>query len=161
MTCKIIASEGALFALWGKPTFGDIDDVLGRMESAARAAGGKIVYVTRVPVDAPPPEADVRQRLNESMPAMRAVCASYHVILEGDGFLSAVKRAILAGLMQLGWPRNTFFVHASTKEVVLKAPREARAALEKILDLAERQGLLSGPAPAELPPAPLDQATGA
>lgn len=158
MASKVISSEGAVFALWGKPSLRDIDDVLGRMESVAQLAGRKIVYVTRLPVNAPPPEADVRQRMNDKMPAMRDVCASYHVILEGDGFVSAVKRAMLAGLMQLGWPRNTFFVHASPKEVVHKATRELRADVERILHLAEGLGLLTCSAPGEAGSASLDHA---
>jgi hypothetical protein len=149
MACKIISSEGAVFALWGRPTLADIDDVLSQVRSAAKASGRPVVYVTRVPIDAPPPESDVRQRLNEAMPEIRAVCASYHVILEGDGFLSAVKRAILAGLMQFGWQRDTFFIHASAKQVAFKAPRGYREDVEKILYMAEQQGLLSASAPDE------------
>jgi hypothetical protein len=107
------------------------------------------VYITRVPVDAPPPEPDVRQRLNEIMPAMRASCSSYHVILEGEGFLSAIKRAIVASLMQVGWPRDTFFVHATPKGVAFKVSLEARRDVEVLLNLAEQQGLLTGRAPVE------------
>lgn len=149
MACKIISSEGAVFALWGRPTLADVDEVLRQLQSAAKAAGRPVVYITRVPVDAPPPEAEVRQRLNEAMPAIRAACASYHVILEGGGFISAMKRAILASFMQFGWQRDTFFIHAYAKQVMIKAPRACREDAERILYVAEQQGLLSGPAPDE------------
>lgn len=149
MACKIISSEGAVFALWGQATLADIDEVLNQVRSAAKASGRPIVYITRLPVDAPVPESDVRKRLDQAMPSIRAVCASYHVILEGDGFLASVKRAILASLMQFGWQKDTFFIHASAKQVASKAPREYRDDVEKILYLAEQQGLLSATAPDE------------
>jgi len=159
VACKIISSEGAVFALWGRPTFSDVDEVLSAVRSAANASGGPIVYITRVPTDAPPPEADVRQRLNEAMPDIRAVCASYHVILEGDGFISAVKRAILASLMQFGWQRDTFFIHAFAKQVSIKAARDHRESVERILYLAEQEGLLSASAPVEPQHSPLVRAS--
>lgn len=149
MACKIISSEGAVFAVWGRPTLGDVDEVLRQVRAAAEASRRPVVYVTRVPVDAPPPESDVRQRLNEAMPEIRAACSSYHVILEGAGFVSAFKRAILASLMQFGWARDSFFIHATTQQVLLKVPREQRSDAEQLLRMAERQGLLSGPGPAE------------
>lgn len=159
MACKIISSEGAVFALWGRPTLADIDEVLRQVRSAANASGRPVVYITRVPVDAPPPESDVRQRLNEAMPDIRAVCASYHVILEGDGFLSAVKRAMLASLMQFGWQKDTFFIHATPKQVMIKVRRDYRDAVETLLVSAERQGLLSAPAPDETPHAAFGKAS--
>lgn len=158
MACKIISSEAAVFALWGRPTFADVDDVLSAVRSAAKAAGRPVVYITRVPVDAPPPESDVRQRLNEAMPEIRAVCASYHVILEGDGFISAVKRAILASLMQFGWQRDTFFIHASAKQVSIKVARDYRDSVERIFYLAEQEGLLSASAPVDPQNSPLVRA---
>jgi len=149
MACTIVTSEAAVFALWGKPHKVDIDDVFGRVQAAARSSGRPIVFVARIPVEAPPPEPDVRRHLNELMPAFREVCASYHVILEGDGFLSAIKRSMLAQLMQLGWPRDTFFVHASPREIPFKAPRAVRSTAESLLRVVERHGLLSAPAPAD------------
>lgn len=149
MACQIISCEGAVFALWGKPTREDMELVVNRVELMCRTSGRPIVYITRVPVDAPPPDADARKRLDEVMPRMKAACSSYHVVLEGVGFVSAVKRAILAGLMQFGWPRGTFFVHATAKEVVFAVPKEVRRDVEAILNMAERQGLHDAPAPVD------------
>jgi hypothetical protein len=149
MACQIISCEGAVFVLWGKPTKDDMELVRNRVALMAKTSGRPIVYITRVPVDAPPPDPDVRQRLNEVMPEMKRACSSYHVVLEGVGFVSALKRAILASLMQFGWPRGTFFVHASAKEAVFAVSKEARRDVEAILHMAERQGLLTGPAPVD------------
>jgi hypothetical protein len=149
MACQVISCEGAVYVLWGKPTKDDMELVLNRVKLMAKTSGKPIVYITRVPVDAPPPDPELRQRLNEMMPEMKTLCSSYHVVLEGVGFVSALKRAILAGLMQFGWPRGTFFVHASPKEAVFAVSKAARRDVEAILNMAEKQGLLTGPAPVD------------
>jgi hypothetical protein len=147
MACQVISCEGAVFALWGKPAKEDLDLVASRVTQGARASGRPIIYITRIPADAPAPEPDVRQHLNELMPEFQRACASYHVALEGVGFVSSLKRAILAGLMQLGWRRGTFHVHASAREALFSVPRELRRDAETILAMAERQGLLTAPPP--------------
>jgi hypothetical protein len=147
MACEVISCEGAVFALWGKPTREDIELVASRVTEGARTAGRPVIYITRIPADAPAPDPEVRQRLNELMPEFQRACSSYHVALEGVGFVSSVKRAILAGLMQFGWRRGTFHVHASAREALFSVPREVRPDAETILAMAERRGLLTGTLP--------------
>ncbi|HTQ03245.1 MAG TPA: hypothetical protein VMI54_05290 [Polyangiaceae bacterium] len=151
MACEIISVEGAVFALWGKPTKTDLDRVIDRVELISSASGKPIVYITRVPVNAPPPEGDVRAHLNSLMPRFIKACSSYHVVLEGTGFVSAVKRAILASLLQLGWRNGSFFVHESDKGIISKVERPVRPDVEAILALAQKRGLLTAPPPEEGP----------
>jgi hypothetical protein len=150
MACDIIHTDRAVFALWGKPSSADLERVVSRVEMVALGAGQPVVYITRVPSAAPPPDSDVRAQLNEMMPRFVKVCASYHVLLEGDGFLSALKRGILASLLQFGWRNGTFFVHQDMKEVLLKVERGLRPDAQAILDLAARGGLLSAPPPLDV-----------
>jgi hypothetical protein len=152
MACEIISTQGAVFALWGRPTPADMDRVQAALQAAAEACGHPVVYVTRVPVNAPPPDAAGRARLNELMPGIVSVCSSYHVVLEGDGFGAAVKRGILTGMFQLSWRRKTFFVHATVSEVARNVSPEQQRALADILTLAARRNLLSGEAPVSLSP---------
>jgi hypothetical protein len=147
MTCEILSTRGALFALWGRPTPEDMDRVRGALQVAADACGHPVVYITRVPVNAPPPDAVARARLNELMPSILSVCSSYHVVLEGDGFGAAIKRGILTGLFQLSWRRKTFFVHATVDEVARNFGAEQHRAVAALLALAGSRGLLSGPSP--------------
>jgi hypothetical protein len=148
MACEVIRTEGAVFALWGKnPSKADIDHVVGTLKTAAREYGQPVVYVTRVPCDAPPPEADVRAYLNVQMPAFADICSSYHVVLEGTGFLAAVKRALLAGLFQLNWSRGKFYVHATASEIPDKLYGVPLARAEKLLQAASNRGLLVSSAP--------------
>jgi len=152
MACEIVSTNGALFALWGRPTPEDMDRVRAAMQVAADECGHPVVYITRVPVNAPPPDAAARARLDQLMPGIIAVCSSYHVVLEGDGFGAAVKRGILTGLFQLSWRRKTFFVHATVNEVARNVDSEQQRAVAAILALAATRGLLSGPAPDSLSP---------
>jgi hypothetical protein len=148
MACEILSCDGAVFVLWGRVTTKqDLDRVLDRLKLVAGSSGGPVVYVTRVPTDAQPPEADVRAHLNAIMPQVVAQCSSYHVVLEGNGFINAMKRAVLAGLFQISWRRGTFHVHAAPKEVIFKLEREKRPHAEKVLQLADARGLLTCAAP--------------
>jgi hypothetical protein len=142
MACEVITTPGAVFALWGEPEVADIDKVRFALETAAATAGHPVVYVTRVPVDAPAPNAQVRAKLDQMMPTLLKVCSTYHVVLEGEGFAAAMKRGVLTGMFQLGWRRKTFFVHAKVTEVAGSVGLEQRPAVDKLLDSARVRGLL-------------------
>lgn len=152
MACEIVSSKGALFALWGRPTPEDMNRVRAALQVAADECGHPVVYITRVPMNAPPPDAAARARLDELMPGIVSVCSSYHVVLEGDGFGAAVKRGILTGLFQLSWRRKTFFVHATVSEVARNVGPDQQRVVAELLALAASRGLLSGPAPGSLAP---------
>lgn len=142
MTCELITTPGAVFALWGEPEVADVDAVWSAVEAAAVACGHPVVYVTRVPVDAPAPSAPVRAKLDQMMPGILKVCSTYHVVLEGEGFSAAMKRGVLTGMFQLSWRRRTFFVHAHVSEVASNVAIEQRAALARLLDVARTRGML-------------------
>jgi len=142
MTCEMISTLGAVFALWGKPEVADMDRVKNAVEAAAAACGHPVVYVTRVPVTAPPPDAQARARLDQVMPALLKACSTYHVVLEGEGFGAAMKRGILTGIFQFSWRRKTFFVHAKMQDVSASVPLEDRPTVSRLLDAAQLRGLL-------------------
>lgn len=158
MACEILSVEGAVFVLWGKPSKRDLERVVDRVELIASATGRPIVFIARIPKAAPTPDEEARAHMNALMPRFVAVCSSYHAVLEGSGFISAVKRAMLAGLLQFGFRNGTFFVHENVKSIVGKVDREQRATAEAILSLAEQKGLLSAAPPED---SPLQAAIGA
>ena len=129
-----------------------MDRVRNALQVAADECGHPVVYITRVPRNAPPPDGAARARLDELMPGIITVCSSYHVVLEGEGFAAAIKRGILTGLFQLSWRRRTFFVHASVDEVARNVGAEEQRAVSALLKLAATRGLLSGSVPDSLPP---------
>ncbi len=147
MACEIIDSGGAVFVLWGRPTQADVDRVYQRVQQVASAAGSPVVFVARVPKEAPAPDATVRSHLNQLMPRFAEMCSSYHVMLEGGGFVSAFKRAILAGLFQHGFRSGTFFVHENEREIAAKIAGTSRARAHALLTLAASKGLLTAAPP--------------
>jgi hypothetical protein len=154
MACEIITTPGAVFVLWGQPTPADMDRVAEALEKAAAACGHPVVYVTRVPVAAPPPGAAARARLNKLMPVIAQWFSSYHVVLEGVGFGAALKRGILVGLFQLSWRHRTFFVHSLVSEVPASVSAEVRPAVNELIRAATAKGLLSAGPPNSMPPPP-------
>lgn len=142
MACEVITTPGAVFALWGEPEIADIEKVRGAVEAAAATCGHPVTYVTRVPVDAPAPNAQVRAKLDQMMPTLLKVCSTYHVVLEGEGFAAAMKRGVLTGMFQLSWRRKTFFVHAKVTEVAGAVAFDQRPAVTKLLDAARMKGML-------------------
>jgi hypothetical protein len=144
MACEIITGTRCLFSVWGVPVKTDVDRLLEQLRIAAHAAGGPVAYITRVPVDAPPPNAEVRKYLDTAMPTIVSLCSTYHVVLEGAGFVAAVKRAVLVSLFQVRWRNGTFFVHASAGEVLKAVPTADRPNVEALLQRAQLKGLLSG-----------------
>jgi hypothetical protein len=152
MACQIISTPGAVFCVWGQPTVQDMDRVAAALEAAYKACGHPVVYITRVPVNAPPPNAQVRARLNAVMPMISKWFSTYHVVLEGVGFGAALKRGILVGLFQLSWRHKTFFVHSEVPEVALAVPREQRQVVHDIIGAALAKGLLTCAPPVSMPP---------
>ncbi len=152
MACEIISTRGAVFSLWGKPSPRDMDMVAEALDAAAQACGHPVVYITRVPVSAPPPNAEARATLDRLMPKLLPLFSSYHVVLEGVGFGSALKRGILVGLFQLSWRRKTFFVHSEVNEIPFILPKEQRTAVHDLIGAALCKGLLSAPPPVSLRP---------
>ena len=142
MACELVTTVGAVFALWGEPELADIERVKTAVETVAAACRHPIIYVTRVPVDAPAPSAQVRERLDHEMPQLLKVCSTYHVVLEGDGFTAAMKRGVLTGMFQLSWRRKTFFVSAKVNEVANNVPPDQRPTVNRLLEAARMRGLL-------------------
>ena len=152
MACEFLTGDGVVYCVWGRPSIPNADQVLLHLESVVEAAGRPAVYITRVPVDAPPPDAKVRQYLNSLMPRIVGLCSTYHVVLEGSGFIAALKRGVLVSLFQIGNKRGTFFVHSDIDEVVRNISAERQLAVRALLIRADARGLLRGRTPVSVAP---------
>jgi hypothetical protein len=148
MACEFLTGDGVLFSVWGKPTMADMDKAMDLLRLTYANVGGLVVYVSRIPVDAPAPDAEVRQYLNGKMPTVVTMCSTYHVVLEGVGFVAAMKRGVLVSQFQFGQRRNMFFVHSGVADVLQKVPPERKPAVRSLLNRAETIGLLSCRPPA-------------
>jgi len=143
VACDLVLSDGAVFAHWGVPTVEDMDRVAAALKSVAAKAGRPVIYIARVPSKAPPPDAQVRRHLDTLMPAIVEQCSGYHVVMEGDGFFAAMKRAVLLGIFQIRWRRGVFFVHSTIAELLGVTAQADRDAITRVLELAKRAGLLA------------------
>jgi hypothetical protein len=152
MACEILQSAGAVFTVWGKPERSDMARVLHEVTRAAEQHRGPVVYVTRVPQNAPTPDGTARRDLAAVLPLMMKACSSYHVLLEGTGFLAAVKRGVLTGLLQPVWQARVFFVHPDATTLLARVPPNDRDNVTRLLDAATRRGLLEGDCPSSVPP---------
>ena len=142
MACALLAGENVVYCVWGNPRIKDMLELLGCMRSTANSAGRPIVYITRVPVDAPAPNIEVRHFVNSILPELASLCSGYHVVLEGTGFRAAIKRGILMALFQFGHKRHLFHVHATIDDVAAYVPVQDQAAVVRLLGRAKEQGLL-------------------
>ncbi len=133
-----------MFSVWGEPCIKDIDNGMLCLETVYEKSRVPVTYITRVPASAPAPDSKVRQYLYSKMPIVTQMCASYHVVLEGAGFLAAMKRGVLVSIFQISHRRNTFYVHSTVDDVIDKVAPERRAAVRSVLRRAASQGLLSG-----------------
>jgi hypothetical protein len=147
MACEVVCCPGAVFALWGQPTIEDISRVHQELIRGTRLLGRPVVYIARVPADAPAPDLKVRQHLRTHLQLMTQSCSSYHVIMEGDGFVAALKRGVLTSLLQPVWKKKVFYVHAHPTDVEASLTGLERSAAAQVLKSAELQGHLSCAAP--------------
>jgi len=152
MACEFLSGDGVLLAVWGKPSRVDVNRVLEQLESSVEQSGRPVVYITRIPVDAPAPDSSVRQYINAAMPKATSMCSTYHVVLEGTGFMAAIKRGVLVSLFQIGSKRGMFFVHADVDEVVRSIAAERQLAVRALLIRADSRGLLRGRTPTSVAP---------
>lgn len=153
MAVNIVSGKGCVFSVWGKPKQEDMDLIERELRQAAAASGGPVTYITRVPVGSPAPEPEVRRHLDALMPKIVESCSTYHVVLEGKGFLAAVKRAVLNSLFQIRWKRGVFFVHAFPNEVLHSVTMAKSAEVKAVLERAKVVGLLTTEEVTSIPPA--------
>jgi len=152
MAVSIVSGVGCVFSVWGTPRKEDMDLIEKELREAAAVSGGPVVYITRVPLNSPAPDSEVRRHLDTLMPKIVESCSTYHVVLEGKGFVAAVKRAVLNSLFQIRWKRGVFFVHAFPSEVVHVVPAAKAAAVTAVIERAKAVGLLTAEGPTSVPP---------
>ena len=147
MACEFINGDGVVFCVWGTPTKNDMDQILQNLRTSAAKVSGPAVYVARVPSDAPAPDARARAHLNALMPEIAPLFQSCHIVLEGDGFMAAMKRGVLVSLFQIGKRRSIYYVHSNVNDILPKISPDRLPAARSVLRRAQSSGLLSCPPP--------------
>ncbi len=130
-----------MFVLWGKPELRDFELITDTARKLHETSG-PFVLIARVPPGAEPPSEGLRKDVARHLAVVIEHCASFHGIIEGAGFSSATKRAVLAGLFLFTRHRGKLHVHAAVREVVDSAPSGTRVEVIAALKAFEPKGIL-------------------
>lgn len=149
MSCEIVGTERTLYVVWGTPELIDVERVISHLQRRFEKTQERLLYVSRVPVGAPAPTPEVRRLLSARMDVFLRLCSGFCIILEGDGFSSAVKRAVLTSLFFVTLGRGTLHVYSTIDELRKNVTDEWRPELAQLLHLAEQEDLLVGRIPSE------------
>jgi hypothetical protein len=147
MACMIIANDGVVFVTWGIPTMADVQRVFESIQTTAKQSGRRIVYIARVPADAPAPNSKVSECLRELMAEVATNCSAMHLIFEGTGFIAAAKRAFQMTLFRIAGRHAQFFVHSTVEQVARRLNPDDLPRVQTVLKKALEDGLLHGVGP--------------
>jgi hypothetical protein len=92
--------------------------------------------------------------VSQIMPEVLASCSSFHVILEGDGFVAALKRGVMLSIFQMCRQRGILFVHSNCEEVHKHIDQRKGMALKHLLQRARDLGMLDRTPQTVAPPNP-------
>ena len=158
MVCRLLRSKGAVLSVWGKAQLADLVEIASCLEAAVVESGGPVLSVSILPAGVPPADDDVRDQVMDLIPKLIRTCSAVHVVFEGEGFLSAIKRGVLTGLVHATRRHHLFFVHDHQASLLkaLKGEGEA-AAVARLLQTAREQGYFES-STLELEPSPRSRA---
>jgi hypothetical protein len=102
----------------------DISAIQDFVAAAHRAFGRPIYYFIIVGAEVAPPTQEVRRLVGESLAFLSEMCESIHIVLEGKGAISALKRMVVVGVMLVSQTGRKTTVHddveAGVREVAKK-----------------------------------------
>jgi hypothetical protein len=142
MACEIATFGKVMFVLWGEPERQDFATIAAQAR-ALYDARGPFVFIARVPAGAEAPRDSIRQDVSRCMSFLFERCASYHGVLEGTGFKTSAKRAVVATLLLMMRQRHKLYVHATVAEAASAVHPELRGDVEAALRWFEPRGLLN------------------
>lgn len=146
MGCHVVVKGRAVLAEWSvtdAPCLADLDRIMSAAARAHQEAGARVVFVSRVPSQAPVPDAAFRDAMNRKMSAFLEDITQFHAVMEGTGFVNTTKRAVVSTLYLATGRRKTFFVHDRLRGVISSVPAEARQDVLDLVLAAEPHSLAS------------------
>jgi|GEM_PF-810793 len=141
MVCRILRTKGAVLTVWGKAQLADLTELAHNLELAVGESGGPVITVSILPAGVPPAEDEVRDHVKGLIPKLIGNCSSVHVVFEGEGFLAAIKRGVLTGLLHATRRQHLFHVHGSQASMLTAIQGETHAAaVASLIQLAQERG---------------------
>jgi hypothetical protein len=90
---------GVFFVKWrAAPTSKELAALLPQLEAANKRLGAPLGYLTIVTAEAPVPNADERQALEEYAKEIRRFVDHSYLVIEGEGFKASIQRSVIIGL---------------------------------------------------------------
>lgn len=117
------------------------DEVLTATEKARAAARDRLTFVGVVGDRLGMPSKGFRDKLATQGKLIQASAESVHFVIEGDGLLPRLQRAMvgaIAGVVAIGVP---FFVHSDVGEALRKAAELRSVPLPALFEAARRAGV--------------------
>ena len=143
------------FVRWTSPRMADVPRVTSLFNRAYESMGAHIVYIAIVPEDCVPPDDTTRKSLTKGGDEALDRCLSMHIVLEGQGFRTAILRNALAGMLLLGKRRDKLVVHKTVDEALDEALRRVPPDLKfdkrSVYLSASKAGVVSVVAPKGVP----------
>ncbi len=119
----------------------DVERIKEAIESARKVVRSGLIYIASVPVDVPPPEHDARVAMRSGIDHANELCASVHLVIEGQGLRRAIIRSVSAGLLLA--TRASFSIHTDVESALLAASEGVSLDLPKVLSIAREKGLVA------------------
>jgi len=140
MTCATGIVERLFLVRWDEPVPSDVHRVVTEVGTASERLGQKLYFIAVTPANSKPPDEPTRRVFAANLPRLLERCESLHLIIEGTGFSSTVRRAVAAGLFLVSGKRKSMFVHDDIHAALEMTPYASRKL--EIVTLARSQGIL-------------------
>jgi hypothetical protein len=117
---------------WQHTEYADGASIVQCVKAAKILWPGPLVYVAIVPAGESPPDTATRRELGRRLEELLGLCTCIHLVLEGEGFRAATKRAAATGIFLMTGRRGRVTAHASVSEALICCPHLS-APLDEIL----------------------------
>lgn len=122
MSYESCALDGVFVVRWGKPQTADVERYANEIAAARAQQGKPLVGLFIMPPDSTAPDDVFRKAQANKLPEIMANLSYAVAVFEGTGFMSAVKRSALAGVLLLAPKKHSIHVRATVEEALLFRP---------------------------------------
>jgi hypothetical protein len=89
----------------------DMVRLVAELSAGRDTTGQALVYVGIVPETTKAPAEEVRREMTATLPLLLEHCETVHVVMEGAGFATSIKRSMMTAMMFATGKRGRVFVH--------------------------------------------------
>jgi hypothetical protein len=141
---KSCAIDGLYVLRWQSPEVPDVAAYAGEIAAASSKQGKQLVGLFIMPEDSDPPGEQFRKEQANKLPEIMTHLTFVVAVFEGTGFMAAMKRSALVGILLLSGRRFPMYVRATVDEALVSSPPQP-ISFEPKAAIAElgRRGMLT------------------